>query len=394
MDYGFSREEEKLRCEVRDFLEEEIRNDTFQTREDSWMIGTSHAFSKKVSAKGWIGMTYPKEYGGGGRSYMERLIVTEEMLRYGAPVRAHWTGDRQVGPALVHFGSEEQKKRLLPGIIQGELTFALGFSEPEAGSDLASLRTTAIEEGEEFVINGQKVWTSSGHEAQYIYLLARTDPNVAKHRGISLFIVDTKLPGITIRPILDLAGHHHFCELFFDNVRVPKTALVGEKNRGWHQVGENLVYERAGFERLMTNYPLYENIVRYGKETIRGGRPLSQVPWIRSKLAEFEMRFEVGRLLIYRTTWLLDQIPQTGYIPNWESAMAKAFCNDVEQDLANMATKIDGLYGLLAEGSKWAPLGGMIVRSYLFSPGYSLQGGSSEILRGIVAQRGLGLPRE
>ena len=159
-------------------------------------------------------------------------------------------------------------------------------------------------------------------------------------------------------------------------------------------MGENLVYERAGFERLMTNYPLYESIVRYAKETIRSGKPLSQVPWIRSKLAEFEMRFEVGRLLIYRTTWLLDQISKTGYIPNWESAMAKAFCNDVEQDLANMATKIDGLYGLLAEGSKWAPLEGMIVRSYLFSPGYSLQGGSSEILRGIVAQRGLGLPRE
>ena len=394
MDFRFSPEQEKLRQEVRDFLEEEISGGTFRPREDSWMIGTSHAFSKKVSDKGWIGMTYPKQYGGGGRSYMERLIVTEEMLRYGAPVRAHWTGDRQVGPALIRFGSEEQKKRLLPGIIQGELTFALGFSEPEAGSDLASLRTTALEEGDGFVVNGQKVWTSSGHEAQYIYLLARTDPNVAKHRGISLFIVDTKLPGITVRPILDLAGHHHFCEVFFDNVRVPKTALVGEKNRGWNQVGENLVYERAGFERLMTNYPLYENIVRYAKETTRGGRRLSQVPWIQSKLAEFEMRFEVGRLLIYRTTWLLDQIPQTGYLPNWESAMAKAFCNDVEQDLANMATKIDGLYGILAEGSKWVPLDGMIGRSYLFSPGYSLQGGSSEILRGIVAQRGLGLPRE
>jgi alkylation response protein AidB-like acyl-CoA dehydrogenase len=394
MEFGFSKDEEKLRQDVREFLQEEIRQGVFQITEDAWMTGTSREFSQKLAKRGWIGMTYPKEYGGGGRSYMERLIVTEELLRVGAPVRAHWTGDRQVGPAIAQFGTEEQKKEFLPKIIRGELTISLGFSEPEAGSDLASLRTTATEQEDCFLVNGQKIWTSSAHLSEYIYLLARTDQSVPKHRGLSLFLLDTKLAGITIRPILDIVGHHHFCEVFLEDVKMPKNALLGKKNYGWNQVGENLVFERAGMERLMTNYPLYERLKAYVRETDQGERALSKIPWIRDKMAELEMRFETARLMVYRCAWQLDRIGQTKYVPNWETAMTKAFCVDFEQDLANSATKIAGLYGNLVEGSKWVPLDGMIGRSYLCSPGYSLQGGSQEILKGIIAMRGLGLPRE
>jgi alkylation response protein AidB-like acyl-CoA dehydrogenase len=395
MDFGFSKAEEELRREVRTFLEEEIRQGSFQVMEDAWMVANSQDFSRKLSKKGWIGMTYPREYGGGGRSYMDRLIVTEELLRYGAPVRAHWTPDRQVGPAIISFGTEEQKKEFLPKIIAGEMQISLGFSEPEAGSDLASLRATAIEQEDCFLANGQKIWTSGAHLADYIYMIARTDPSAPKKQhGLSVFLVSTKLPGVTIRPIVDIAGHSHFCEIFLEDVKIPKEALLGKKNRGWNQIGENLVFERAGMERLMTNYPLYERLKKYVRETEQGGQRLSEVPWIRAKMAEMEMRFETGRLLVYRCAWLLDQIGKTKYVPNWETAMTKAFCVDFEQDLANTATKIAGLYGNLVEGSKWVPLDGMIGRSYLFSPGYSLQGGSQEILRGIIAMRGLGLPRE
>ncbi|MFC2067333.1 acyl-CoA dehydrogenase family protein [Chloroflexota bacterium] len=393
MNFAFTEEQEQLRREVRDFLEAEIAQGTFQPREDAWMVGNSREFSRKLGQRGWIGMTWPKEYGGGGRSYAERLVVTEELLRYGAPVHSHWTADRQIGPALMGHGTEEQRNKFFPGIIRGDLTVAFGFSEPEAGSDLASLRTTAVEKDNAFVINGQKVWTSGALEAHYIYMLARTDPEASKHKGLSQFIVDTSLSGITINPLLDLPGHYHYCEVFFDNVSVPKTALVGEKNRGWYQVGESLVYERAGLERLMTNYPMYENLIKYVKETKHNGKKLSEIPWIRDRLAELLMKFEAGRLLVYRAAWLLDRVAETGYVPNWETAMAKTFCVDFEQQLANTATKIAGICSTLTKDSKWAPINGMIARSYLFSPGYSLQGGGSEILRGIVAMRGLGLPR-
>lgn len=393
MNFAFTEEQEQLRQEVRDFLEAEIAQGTFQPREDSWMVGFSREFSQKLGQKGWIGMTWPKEYGGGGRSYIDRLIVTEEMLRYGAPVHSHWTADRQIGPALIRYGTDEQKKEFLPRIIKGELTFALGFSEPEAGSDLASLRTTAVEKGDEFIVNGQKVWTSGAMEAHYISLLARTDPEATRHRGLSQFMVDTSLPGITINPLLDLPGHYHYCEVFFDNTPVPKTALIGEKNRGFYQIGENLVYERAGLERLMTNYPVYDNLIKYVKETEHDGKKLSEIPWIRDQLAELTMKFEAGHLLMYRIAWMLDKVAETGYVPNWETAMTKAFGVDFEQQLANTATKIAGIYSTLTEESKWTPINGIIARSYLFSPGYSLQAGGSEILRGIVAMRGLGLPR-
>ncbi len=388
MDFRFTLEQENFRKEVREFLESEKKKGTYQTRCDAWIIGHDPEFSRKVAARGWIGMTWPKAYGGQGKSYLDRLVLTEELLRYGAPVAAHWFSDRQIGPSIIAFGSEEQKKDFLPRIIKGEIYVGLGMSEPEAGSDLASLKTRAVEEGDHFIINGQKVWTSGAHSFNYIYCVVRTDPTVPKHKGISELLVDLRLPGITVRPLIDMTGGHHFNEVFFDNVKVPRTALIGKKNDGFKQILAQLDYERSGMERLMANYPLFERILDYARETKKNGGTLSKDPIIRNRLAELTIEFEVGRLLIYRVAWVLSQ----GRVPNYEASLAKTYCCEFEQRLAAAAISVLGPYGQLREGSKWAPLGGMAAGSYLIAPGYSLQAGTHEILRNVIAMRGLGLP--
>ena len=390
MDFSFTEEQNKLRQEVRDFLEEELKQGTFKPACDAWIMGYNPEFTKKVSAKGWIGMMWPKEHGGQGRSYIDRLIVTEEMLRYGAPAACHWFADRQIGGAILHYGNDEQKKEILPKILKGEAYVGLGMSEPEAGSDLASLQTRAVEDGDDYVIDGQKVWTSGAHFMNHIYLVARTDPEAPKHRGISEFIVETSLPGITIRPLVDITGGEHFNEVFFDSARVPKKYLIGEKNKGFYQILNQLDYERSGMERLMANYPLFDAIIQYAKETKRNGRPLSKDQIIRHKLAQLKIEYEVGRLHIYRVAAVMDE----GRAPNWESAMSKAYSTTFEQHLASTAIEILGLYGQIAPESKWVPVQGMAYESYLASKGYSLQAGTSEILKNILAQRKLELPSQ
>jgi len=224
----------------------------------------------------------------------------------------------------------------------------------------------------------------------YVYLVARTDPEAPKHRGISEFIVETNLPGITIRPLTDITGGQHFNEVFFDGVRVPQKYLIGEKNKGFYQILNQLDYERSGMERLMANYPLFEAIIQFTKETKQNGKPLSQDPLIRSKLAQLKIEFEVGRLQIYRVAVVMDE----GRAPNWESALSKAYCTAFEQHLASTAIAILGLYGQLSPESKWVPIRGLAHDSYLSSKGYSLQAGTSEILKNILAMRKLELPSQ
>lgn len=314
---------------------------------------------------------------------MERLILTEELLRYGAPVFAHWFGDRQIGPSLLAHGTDEQKDEFLPKIINADVTFCVGQSEPQSGSDLASLQTRATEDGDDFVLNGQKVWTSEAHNVDFCYMVVRTDPDAPKHKGISELLVDMRLPGITIRTLTDITGDRHLNEVFMDDVRVPKRYLIGQKNRGWYQIMGQLDYERSGIERVMSNYPLYRAIVEWVKE-----RKLEQSSWVRHRLAQLEIEFETGKLLCYRVAWLLN----TGNLPNYEAAMAKAFCTEFEQRLASTLTQILRLHGQLMPGDGTPPLAGRASRGYLYSPAYTLQGGTSEILRNIVATRGLGLP--
>ncbi len=389
MDFKFSEEQERFRQEIRDFLEGELRQGLWQPSCDAWIMNYSPEFTKRVAAKGWIGLTWPMESGGQGRSYIERLILTEEMLRYGAPAACHWFADRQIGGSILAYGTEEQKRELLPKILKGEAYVGLGMSEPEAGSDLASLRTKATEDGNDYVIDGQKMWTSGGRFMNYIYLVARTDPEAPKHRGISEFVVGKSLAGITTVPTIDITGSEAWNEVFFDSVRVPKSCLIGEKNRGFYQILNQLDYERSGLERLMGNYPLFAALIQFTKETKRNGKPLSQDTLIRHKLAQLQIEFEVGRLLTYRVGLVVDE----GRTPNWEAAMAKAYSTTFEQHLASVAMETLGLYGQLLAESKLAPILGMAPHSYLGSKGYSLQAGTSEILRNIVALRGLGLPQ-
>jgi alkylation response protein AidB-like acyl-CoA dehydrogenase len=388
MDFRFTEEQEKFRQEVRQFLEEEIAQGSFEPRCDAWIQGFSPDFTRKIAQKGWIGLTWPKEYGGQGRSQVDRFILTEELLRYGAPAACHWFADRQIGGSVLKYGNEEQKADLLPRILRGEAYIGLGMSEPEAGSDLASLKTKATEDGDHFIIDGQKMWTSCGHFMNYIYLVARTDREAPKHKGISEFIVDVSLPGITITPTIDITGSEAWAEVFFDNVRVPQKYLIGEKNRGFYQIINQLDYERAGLERLMGNYPLFDAIIKFAKETERNGRPLAKDTLVRHKLAQLQVEFEVGRLLSYRVALVIDE----GRAPNIEAAMAKAYSTDFEQRLASVAMDILGLHGQLVAGSKWVPMLGMAPHSYLASKGYSLQAGTTEVLRNIIATRGLGLP--
>jgi alkylation response protein AidB-like acyl-CoA dehydrogenase len=390
MDFKFTEEQEAFRQEVRNFLEEELRKGSYTPSCDAWIQGYSPEFTKKVAEKGWIGLTWPEEYGGQGRSNIDRLILTEEMLRYGAPTACHWFGDRQIGRSIIAFGTEEQKKELLPKILRGEAYVGLGMSEPEAGSDLASLKTRAVEDGDDYIIDGQKMWTSCAGFMNYIYLVARTDPDAPKHRGISEFIIRADLPGITIQPTIDITGSEAWGEVFYDGVRVPKSGLIGEKNRGFYQILNQLDYERAGLERLMGNYPLFDAIIQFTKETRHNGKLLSQDTLIRQKLAQLQIEFDVGRLLTYRVVLVMDE----GRAPNVEAAMAKAYCTTFEQRLASVATEILGLYGQLLAESKWAPVLGMAPHSFLGSKGYSLQAGTTEVLKNIVATRGLGLPTD
>ncbi len=388
MDFQFTEEQERFRKEIQQFLDGELAAGNFKPQCDAWIEIYDPEFTKRLAQRGWIGLTLPREYGGQGLGPLDRLVLTEELLRYGAPCGAHWFTDRQVGPCLLAYGTEEQKSEYLPKICKAEVSFALGLSEPEAGSDLASVKTQAQLDGDHYIVNGQKVWTSAAHHQSHLYLLARTDPDAPKHKGISEFIVDLKSPGVTVRPILDPTGGEHFNEVFLDNVRVPATNLVGIENNGWKQITSQLDYERSGMERLMGNYPLFDALRKYVHRNTDRGKALSIDPVARYKIAELEASFEVGRMLIYRVAWMLDR----GILPNYESAMAKLYATEFQQRLTDTVIAMLGSYGDLTSESKYAPLGGMAVSAYLFSPGLTLMAGTSEILRTVIAQRGLGLP--
>lgn len=382
MQLAFSPSERRVRDDIRAFLADALPPPG-PILEDGWISGFAPEFSRRMGAAGWIGMTWPHEYGGGGRSYVERAIVTEECLRAGAPTAAHWTGDRQIGPSLLAHGTEEQKREILPRIVRGELVFCLGMSEPGAGSDLAALATRAIDDGDAFVVEGQKVWTSLASHADYCYLVARTDPEAPRHRGISELLVDMTLPGISVRPLVDMTGEHHFNEVFFEHVRVPKRWLIGEQNRGWFQIASQLDYERAGMERLLSYAPLFRDLEAHLRASGRTADPL-----VRQQLARFHGELAVGRLLLYRIAWKLSQ----GIAPTADTALAKLYGTELEQRLAAFAGEMLADEGLIGAGG--SALATRVARAVLGAPGLTIRGGTVEILRNIVAQRGLGLPRD
>ncbi len=383
MDFRPSAEQARLRAEVREFLENDPAVAERPYPEDGWIAGWDRDFSRRVAERGWIGMTWPREHGGAARSYLDRLILTEELLLAGAPVAAHWFGDRQIGPALLAHGTQSLKRELLPRIRRAEISFCIGMSEPGAGSDLAALKTRADPDGDGFVVNGQKTWTSFAPLADFCYLLARTDADAPRHRGISELLVPMDSPGIEVRPIVDIVGESHFGELFFDEVRVPREYLIGELNRGFYQIMQQLDYERSGIERLISNFPLWRDVKRLARESGRTRDPL----W-RQRIAELEIDWHVGRGLIYRVAEILSR----GELPNHEAAAAKAFCTTLEQRIADLAAELAGPASQLEAGSPGAALEGRVARALLYAPAYTIQGGTNNILRNIIATRGLGLP--
>ena len=258
----------KIRGEVRAFLDEECRAGRFTPSCDSWLVGWDERFSRALGARGWIGMTSHPRYGGGGRTSLERYAVTEELLAAGAPVAAHWIADRQIGPQLMRFGTEAQREEFLPAIARGECYFALGMSEPDSGSDLASVHTNATRQPDGWLLNGTKVWTSGAHRAHAIMVLARTSPldTANRHGGLSQFIVRTDLPGVSVRPIRLISGEHHFNEVHFDEVAVPDSMVLGAVGEGWRRVTSELAFERSGPERFMSTYQLLSHVA----DVVRG----------------------------------------------------------------------------------------------------------------------------
>ena len=396
MDFRFTEDEEAFRLEVRQWLEHEIPQrwieldpGIWEETEDSWAL--AREFQRKLGQKSWLAPAYPKEYGGLELSHMKRLILSEELAYNRAPlsieveITLNW-----VGPSIMLFGTEKQKKEYLTRMAKGDVIFCLGYSEPNAGSDLASLQTRAVEVGDEYVINGQKTWCSYGHLADYCWLAARTDPTASRHEGISIFIVDMKTPGIAVRPLINVLNRHSFNEVFFDDVHIPKGNLVGQKNKGWYQLVMALDFERSSIGYAAGNQRIIEELIKYVKETRRNGKPLANNPLIRNELAQLVVENEVARMMAYRIAWMFSK----GLHPSHESSMSMVLISEVMRRTANAGMRILGHYGELDRDSKWAVMNARIMRMCLSSLSIGVGGGSNEIQRNIIAIRGLGLPRK
>ena len=388
MVFRFSEEEEAFRKEVQEFLAKEWTLAEWDPEDpEAWEAGRE--FEKKLVARGWLTMAWPKEYGGLGAGHMTQLIYRDEMAYAGAPI-LDGQGIGMVGPCLMVHGTDEQKQRFLPPIAKGEVVWSQGFSEPNAGSDLASLQCRAVRDGDDYIVNGQKTWTSAADRSDWIHILVRTDPNAPKHRGISYLLVDMKSPGISTMPIVNMTGRAGFQETYFEDVRVPVANLLGEENRGWYAAMTTLSFERSSIGFASGAKRTLEELTAYCRETKRNGQPLIDDPKVRRKLANLAIEIEVARLISYRIAWMQSQ----DQVPIYEASLAKTYTTELRQRIANTGMQLLGLYGQLDESSERVPLAGRIKYQYLWTVGETIYAGSNEIQRNIMAQRGLGLPRE
>ncbi len=391
MDFRFAPQEEQFRAEVRTFLKEELPagwQDQFDTETEMGLEEQSdfaRGFTKKLAQRRWLTMPWPQEYGGLGASVMQQMIYNEEMSYANAPATFSM-GVAWVGPALMIYGTDEQKKRFLPPIASHDEIWCTLYSEPAAGSDLAALQTRAVRDGDEWVLNGQKIWTTGAHRSRWGWLAARTDPEAPKHKGISMFIVPMDAPGISVQPLVNMAGMHGFNEVFFEDVRIPASYLVGTENQGWYQLAVSLDFERSSIAGAARARRWLEDLVAFAREhrALVDGRPE-----VRHRLAETSLEIEVGRYLSYRVA----SMQQAGKIPNYEASIAKLYSSELGQRLARTGMDLLGLYGQLHPRSKYSYLRGRIERYYQASVAETIAGGTSEIMRGIIAMRGLGLPR-
>lgn len=368
---------EALRADVRAFLRDEIDRGAFEPAVDSWMTGFDPEFSRRLGERGWLGMTIPQAYGGRGRTATERFVITEELLAHGAPVAAHWIADRQMAPGILANGTEEQKQRYLPGIAAGTSFFAIGMSEPDAGSDLAAVRTRAVAGGDSWTISGTKVWTTGAHLAHAMVLLARTDGRPEdRHEGLSQLVINLPHPDIEIRPLESIDGQAHFNEVIFHDAVVDSSALLGERGKGWSQVMRELAFERSGPERYLSTMPLLR----------------AWADELRTHGATEEQRVTLGTLTA--RAWALRSMSlqvadelSAGRRPDVLAAMVKDLGSTFEGDLVDAIRSSSGVAARCSGGSRMERL---VAQSVLHTPAFTLRGGTNEILRGIVA-RGLGI---
>ena len=370
-------DDEALRTEVRAFLSDAMREVPAHIRAKSWS-GYDPAFSRELGRRGWLGITFPKAYGGGGRNAFARYVLVEEFLNFGAPVGSHWIADRQSGPLILKYGTEAQKQFYLPPICRGESFFCIGMSEPNSGSDLASVKTRATKTDSGWSLSGQKIWTTNAHHCHYMIALVRTSGETQdRHQGLSQVIVDLSLPGVTVRPITDLSGDSHFCEVFFDNVQLQDDALIGAEGQGWEQVTAELAFERSGPERLYSSIVLFDEWLAFIRtpqgrtpESVRlAGKIVSQLAPLRA------MSVAITEKLTRSES------------PVVEAALVKDLGTGVEQLIPGAIAD-----DLFSRESQDIPLELLRTLNYVtqVAPSYSLRGGTRDILRGMIA-RGLGL---
>jgi alkylation response protein AidB-like acyl-CoA dehydrogenase len=403
MDFRDSPKEAAFRQEVLDFIKEELPEELDKSAGGGAVFGGGsgryaqpgywqalNLWLGKMNGKGWVAPAWPKEYGGGGLTVIEQFILNEELAKERAPRSPNVIALGWVGPTLILYGTEEQKKQHLPPILNNKAFWCQGFSEPGAGSDLAALQTRAVRDGDDYVINGQKIWTSGAHGAQWMILLARTDANAPKHKGISYFLLDMKSPGITVRPLINMADSHDFNEVFFDNVRVPKENLVGEENRGWYIGTTTLDFERSGIATSVSHGNTVQDFVEYARD--HRGDPTCTIernPGLRIELADRAVEAVVERMLSYQVIGLQAR----GIVPNHESSIAKLYSTELDQRIVSTGLKMLGLYGNLRRDSLYQAMNGRMASFYLYATTSTIGGGTSEVQRNIIAQRGLGMPR-
>ncbi len=393
MDLRFGEKEEALRLEVRGFLQEHLGQDDGGNTGVAAAPGfdddfaRAHDFNSKLADRGWIAPAWPTQYGGLGASIYEQMVFSEEFGYYGAPdTGTRGFGVGMIGPTLIIHGSDEQKARYLPGITSGEAVWCQGYSEPGAGSDLASLQTRAVRDGDDYVINGSKIWTSGGHHANQMFTLVRTDPDAPKHKGISFLIIDDlkNTAGVTVRPLINMADHHHFNEVFFEDVRVPAGNRVGEEHRGWY-VGMTLLdYERSGIGTTAAQRRTLELLAADLRDRDAATRERR-----RTQIADLVVANNVAKYLGYR----IGHLQASGRVPNYEASVVKIFQSELGQRIFNWGVNYLGLGGQLRPGDSRAPHGGAFPEEHLLAVPTSIYSGTNEIQRNIIAQRGLGLPR-
>ncbi len=400
MDFAYTTEQENLRQEVQAFIKEnvteEIRTEIeqFGSRQNRGSL-TSDLY-KKISDKGWIGISWPKEYGGQGGSRIDQYIVEEEFSRIGVQVGGAGSG----APAILAAGTEEQKKYFLPGMIKGDISFALGFTEPQGGADLASLQCRAVRDGDDFVINGQKMYTTAAHYATHVYLMARTDPDAPKHKGISIFLIPMDTPGITVRPLWTIQnepkaphkttyGDDRTNETFFENVRIPASAMLGEENQGWYVGAMGLNLDRVGASRYLLSVRRDEDIINWTKENSLGNYSLIEDPSVTDKLADLWIDGQVCRLMTLRSMSMVER----GETFTYEGSAEKIWAPEHGVRTTESVSQMLGLYGQLLNGSEDNVDDGVFAHNLMGAFQSGINHGSVQVMKDQVSRRGLGLPR-